>query len=99
MKGTKAVVGATGTTPQGYLIEKTADGWQLKHRLVMEEKLGRKLGPRERVYFANGNKQDCRPENLRVEVSSKRTLRSLERRREKLLEQLKEVEEAIADRT
>jgi len=34
------------------------------HRFVMEQKLKRTLKSTERVKFKNGNKGDCRPENL-----------------------------------
>lgn len=44
-----------------------------KHRLVMEQTLGRKLHPEELVHHINGDKTDNRPENLTVEDWGKHT--------------------------
>ena len=41
-------------------------GYAYEHRLIAEEKLGRKLRKREIVHHINENKQDNRPENIRV---------------------------------
>ena len=39
-------------------------GWKYLHRILLEEKLGRKLRPWELCHHINGVKDDNRPENL-----------------------------------
>lgn len=41
-------------------------GYAYEHRLVAEEKIGRKLEPGEQVHHLNGIKRDNRPENVEV---------------------------------
>lgn len=56
------------TYRQGYRIATAPNVGE--HRLVMEELLGRKLYPGENVHHINGKRDDNRPENLELWVSS-----------------------------
>lgn len=50
----------------GYTLIKHNGLWIMEHRVVMEQKLGRPLHPRERIHHKNGDRKDNRPENLEL---------------------------------
>lgn len=59
-------LGSIGKHRSGYLLIKTINGWVMQHRFVMEQQLGRKLEPHERIHHKNGNRADNRLENLEL---------------------------------
>ena len=70
-RGTKATVGATIVSQNGYHYTRCDTGWVPTHRLVAEQKLGRPLAENERVTFKDGDRTNLDPGN--IVVSTKRT--------------------------
>lgn len=58
--------GDTYMHSSGYVMQKHEGKWIQQHRLVMEQKLGRKLQNQERVHHKNGDRTDNRVENLEL---------------------------------
>lgn len=65
--------GGQTVTSHGYVMVKAPDhpdahanGYVYEHRLVAEQKLGRRITSEEHVHHQNSDKQDNRPENLEV---------------------------------
>jgi hypothetical protein len=75
-RGAEAPVGTERISANGYLYRKTEnDGWQLIHRLVAEEKLGRKLLENEYASFIDGDKTNLEPDNIVVRLRGRSSLR------------------------
>jgi hypothetical protein len=67
LRGTDRAVVTRYTRKDGYVTVRTGlRVWQLEHRLVMEQHLGRRLERSEHVHHKNGIKDDNRIENLEV---------------------------------
>jgi len=69
-KTRKAPNGAGYIQPTGYRTIRYGGGYELEHRIVMEQVLGRKLEENESVHHKNGLRSDNRPENLELWVST-----------------------------
>lgn len=95
-RGQKSEVGETRTAPNGYHYTRTDAGWELTHRLIIEDRLGRKLTPEERVRFVDGDRSNRDPDNLVVyeirEASRNRKRARIEARIEELQAQLNELD-------
>lgn len=75
--------GGRSITPDGYVLIRVGihhhlsdvRGYAYEHRLVAEQKFGRRLKPGELVHHIDGNKQNNNPENLEIctSTSSHRT--------------------------
>ena len=50
----------------GYVVVNTPDGRQMKHRVVMAQRVGRSLFAHETVHHINGQRDDNRIENLEL---------------------------------
>jgi hypothetical protein len=103
-RGKNADVGAERKSQNGYWYVKCEDrgdgkpGWRLKHHLVAEKKLGRKLRTDERVEII-GKKDDLSPSNVRVvekgRGSQRRRLAQLYARRDEIQAEIDEIEETL----
>jgi hypothetical protein len=67
-------VGATKVI-NGYLYVKVEeDKWTARHRLIVEEQLGRALTKAEYIRFKDGNRTNLDPSNLVVHLKNKNSI-------------------------
>jgi len=74
-RGQASDVGTRRTSPNGYLYEKTKEGWELVHRLIAQEKLGRPLMHNEYATFADGDRKNLNPVNIIIRMRGRTSLR------------------------
>lgn len=65
-RGQKSQVGEERVAPNGYRYIRMRHGWELKHRVIVENRLGRPLGDDERIRFADNDRTNLHPDNLIV---------------------------------
>lgn len=84
----------------GYHYTKTTDKWELTHHLILEQKLGRRLGPEERAVFVDGKRGNLHPDNIEVREKGRGSLRRrkaiIESRISELTTELEEINEELA---
>lgn len=98
MRGKKSNVGDTRVAQNGYHYTRTANGWELTHRLVVQRELGRDLQYDERIRFLDGDRSNYEdPDNLEVftvaKGSSNKRRARIEARIEELTAQLEELDD------
>lgn len=59
-------IGSRTEHADGYWLIRTEYGWELEHRVVMSQKLGRPLLPGEIVHHLDEDKKNNDPENLEL---------------------------------
>ena len=76
MRGVASDVDTERVSPNGYRYRKLESGkWELVHRLVAEETLGRPLHENEYATFADGDKTNLAPDNIIVRLRGRTSLR------------------------
>ena len=95
-RGKRSAVGDTRISKNGYHYTRTRTGWELTHRLIASDKVGRELTPEERVRFRDGDRSNLDPDNIEVyeirQSSREKKRARLEARIEELQAQLEELD-------
>jgi hypothetical protein len=99
-RGKAAKEGDTYWSQNGYHYTKRDGKFELTHKLIMEEKLGRKLTEGERVRFIDNDRRNLDPNNLKVVIKGQTALTTqrarLVARRNEIDAQIKDLDEKIA---
>lgn len=74
-RGRAAAIGTETTNANGYVQVKTETGWVGKHTIILEKKLGRKLGPNERAIFKDGDRNNLDPDNIELSITGSQSLK------------------------
>ena len=96
VRGRPAKVGDERVSANGYWYVRTKDEWRLKHHIIAEQSLGRKLKENERVSFKDGDRNNLDPSNLKVAKQRNRKKERVQQLRAKirvLQDELKELEQ------
>lgn len=99
-RGGKANVGDTRVAANGYHYTRCEEGWRLTHHLIMEETLGRRLEPDERVIFVDGKRSNLAASNIETREKSRGSIRrrkaNIEARIAELQAELAEINEELS---
>lgn len=99
-RGRKSKPGDTRWSPNGYHYTRTKTKWELTHKLIAEETLGRPLRDNERIRYKDGDRRNLSPENIAVytvkERSGEAKLAALKAKRDDLDAQIRELENELA---
>lgn len=99
-KGKKAELGSENVSANGYTWVKTSTGWRLKHHLIAEEKIGRKIDTKtDRVTFADGDRTNFKPDNIIVSQKNIRIDQTYDRRRQSIEDKVMLFVEEAQDKT
>ena len=72
-RGKPSTIGETRWSPNGYHYTRTANGWELTHRLLAEETLCRPLAENERIRFKDNDRTNLTHENIEVYIVRERS--------------------------
>lgn len=97
-RGQTSEVGTERWSPNGYLYRRLDTHWELVHRLIAEEKLGRKLSENEYATFADGDRKNLDPDNIVIRVRGRSSLRRRLAQVQERIRELQATEEELLGR-